>query len=136
MSDTLTVAGEEIPYTEGMTSTELFASDPTTVAVWINGASCDLHRELQPGDVVEPISISSDDFAAFSLLDATFTSNDFGNSNQGATAWGSKVTTRWSRLEQAGQVARWHSLWSTGWKTLYAFRRDVNSLCLVRRQRL
>ena len=61
MSDTLTVAGEEIPYTEGMTSTELFASDPTTVAVWINGASCDLHRELQPGDVVEPISISSEE---------------------------------------------------------------------------
>ncbi|AZU02378.1 threonine--tRNA ligase [Brevibacterium linens] len=60
MADSIDCAGESIPFTEGLTGTEIFSTDRTVVAMWLNGEPADLSRELQAGDRVAPITIDSD----------------------------------------------------------------------------
>nr|WP_217278264.1 threonine--tRNA ligase [Brevibacterium permense] len=43
-----------------MTGTEIFSTDRTVVAMWLNGEPADLSRELQSGDRIAPITIGSD----------------------------------------------------------------------------
>nr|WP_216656909.1 threonine--tRNA ligase [Brevibacterium sp. CT2-23B] len=43
-----------------MTGTEIFSTDRTVVAMWLNGEPADLSRELQSGDRIAPITIDSD----------------------------------------------------------------------------
>ncbi|WP_025777863.1 threonine--tRNA ligase [Brevibacterium sp. VCM10] len=60
MADSIDCAGESIPFTEGLTGTEIFSTDRTVVAMWLNGEPADLSRELQAGDRIAPITIDSD----------------------------------------------------------------------------
>ncbi|MGO0602902.1 threonine--tRNA ligase [Brevibacterium linens] len=60
MADSIDCAGESIPFTEGLTGTEIFSTDRTVVAMWLNGEPADLSRELQSGDRIAPITIDSD----------------------------------------------------------------------------
>ena len=60
MADSFDCAGESIPFTEGLTGTEIFSTDRTVVAMWLNGEPADLSRELQAGDRIAPITIDSD----------------------------------------------------------------------------
>ncbi|WP_426936261.1 threonine--tRNA ligase [Brevibacterium sp. LE-L] len=60
MADSIDCAGESIPWKEGLTGTEIFSTDRTVVAMWLNGEPADLSRELQPGDRIAPITIDSE----------------------------------------------------------------------------
>ncbi|UZD60901.1 threonine--tRNA ligase [Brevibacterium sp. JSBI002] len=60
MADSIDCAGESIPWKEGLTGTEIFSTDRTVVAMWLNGEPADLSRELQSGDRIAPITIDSD----------------------------------------------------------------------------
>lgn len=60
MADSIDCAGESIPWKEGLTGTEIFSTDRTVVAMWLNGEPADLSRELQSGDRIAPITIGSD----------------------------------------------------------------------------
>ncbi|SDS62519.1 threonyl-tRNA synthetase [Brevibacterium siliguriense] len=60
MADSIDCAGESIPWKEGLTGTEIFSTDRTVVALWLNGEPADLSRELQSGDRIAPITIDSD----------------------------------------------------------------------------
>lgn len=60
VADSIDCAGESIPFTEGLTGTEIFSTDRTVVAMWLNGEPADLSRELQAGDRIAPITIDSD----------------------------------------------------------------------------
>ena len=60
VADSIDCAGESIPFTEGLTGTEIFSTDRTVVAMWLNGEPADLSRELQSGDRIAPITIDSD----------------------------------------------------------------------------
>ena len=60
MADSIDCAGESIPWTEGMTGTEIFSTDRTVIAMWLNGEPADLSRELNAGDSIAPITIDSD----------------------------------------------------------------------------
>lgn len=67
----ITVNGEkkEVPATS--TGTELFASDKDIIAVRINGKNRDLYTALDDGDVVEPITLVSEDGLAIMRHSAT-----------------------------------------------------------------
>ena len=58
---TVTVAGESRTAGVGTTATELFESDRAVIAARINGRVRDLATALEPGDIVEPVSIDSAD---------------------------------------------------------------------------
>ena len=60
MADSIDCAGESIPWKEGLTGTEIFSSDRTVIAMWLNGEPADLSRELNAGDSIAPITIDSD----------------------------------------------------------------------------
>ena len=60
MAESIDCAGESIPFTEGLTGTEIFSTDRTVVAMWLNGEPADLSRQLQAGDRIAPITIDSD----------------------------------------------------------------------------
>ncbi len=60
MADSIDCADESIPWKEGLTGTEIFSTDRTVVAMWLNGEPADLSRELQSGDRIAPITIDSD----------------------------------------------------------------------------
>ena len=60
MTDSIDCAGESIPWKEGLTGTEIFSSDRTVIAMWLNGEPADLSRELNAGDSIAPITIDSD----------------------------------------------------------------------------
>ena len=60
MADSIDCAGESIPWKEGLTGTEIFSSDRTVIAMWLNGEPADLSRELNAGDAIAPITIDSD----------------------------------------------------------------------------
>jgi threonyl-tRNA synthetase len=60
VADSIDCAGESIPFTEGLTGTEIFSTDRTVVAMWLNGEPADLSRQLQAGDRIAPITIDSD----------------------------------------------------------------------------
>jgi threonyl-tRNA synthetase len=60
VADSIDCAGESIPWKEGLTGTEIFSTDRTVVAMWLNGEPADLSRELQSGDRIAPITIDSD----------------------------------------------------------------------------
>jgi threonyl-tRNA synthetase len=60
VADSIDCAGESIPWKEGLTGTEIFSSDRTVIAMWLNGEPADLSRELNAGDSIAPITIDSD----------------------------------------------------------------------------
>ena len=60
MADSIDCAGESIPWKEGLTGTEIFSSDRTVIAMWLNGEPAELSRELNAGDSIAPITIDSD----------------------------------------------------------------------------
>jgi threonyl-tRNA synthetase len=60
VADSIDCAGESIPWKEGLTGTEIFSSDRTVIAMWLNGEPADLSRELNAGDAIAPITIDSD----------------------------------------------------------------------------
>ncbi|UVI34534.1 threonine--tRNA ligase [Brevibacterium spongiae] len=60
MADSIDCAGESIPWKEGLTGTEIFSTDRTVIAMWLNGEPADLSRQPQPGDSIAPITIDSD----------------------------------------------------------------------------
>ncbi|WP_193069618.1 threonine--tRNA ligase [Brevibacterium aurantiacum] len=59
MADSIDCAGETIPWKQGLTGTEIFSTDRTVVAMWLDGEPVDLSRELAAGDQVTPITIDS-----------------------------------------------------------------------------
>ncbi|MGO2863003.1 MAG: threonine--tRNA ligase [Brevibacterium sp.] len=59
MADSIDCAGESVPWKQGLTGTEIFSTDRTVVAVWLNGEPADLSRELTAGDSISPITIDS-----------------------------------------------------------------------------
>ncbi|WP_309130097.1 threonine--tRNA ligase [Brevibacterium sp.] len=59
MADGIDCAGENIPWKQGLTGTEVFSADRTVIAMWLNGEQADLSRELSPGDSISPITIDS-----------------------------------------------------------------------------
>jgi threonyl-tRNA synthetase len=60
VADSIDCAGESIPWKEGLTGTEIFSSNRTVIAMWLNGEPADLSRELNAGDSIAPITIDSD----------------------------------------------------------------------------
>ncbi|WP_429860923.1 threonine--tRNA ligase [Brevibacterium spongiae] len=60
VADSIDCAGESIPWKEGLTGTEIFSTDRTVIAMWLNGEPADLSRQPQPGDSIAPITIDSD----------------------------------------------------------------------------
>ena len=62
MSDLrITVAGNARQVASGTTAADLFADDRTVVVARVNGELRDLDRPLADGDVVEPVTIDSED---------------------------------------------------------------------------
>ena len=62
MSDLkITVAGDERQVESGTTAGDLFSGDRAIVVARVNGELRDLHRPLSQGDVVEPVTIESDE---------------------------------------------------------------------------
>ncbi|HEU4330848.1 MAG TPA: threonine--tRNA ligase, partial [Lapillicoccus sp.] len=57
----VTVAGDERSVAEGTTAAELFDSDRSVVVARVDGALVDLTHVLHDGDVVEPVTIDSQD---------------------------------------------------------------------------
>jgi threonyl-tRNA synthetase len=57
----ITVAGDPRQVESGTTAADLFGDDRTIVVARVNGELRDLHRPLADGDVVEPVTIDSDD---------------------------------------------------------------------------
>jgi threonyl-tRNA synthetase len=57
----ITVAGDPRQVESGTAAADLFGDDRTIVVARVNGELRDLHRPLADGDVVEPVTIDSDD---------------------------------------------------------------------------
>ena len=58
---TVTVAGSERSVAEQTTAGDLFEGDRSVVVARVNGELRDLFRVLRDGDVVEPVTIDSED---------------------------------------------------------------------------
>ncbi|HUW17015.1 MAG TPA: threonine--tRNA ligase, partial [Actinomycetes bacterium] len=62
MSDlSITVAGDARQVASGTTAADLFADDRSIVVARVNDELRDLAQVLDAGDVVEPVTIDSDD---------------------------------------------------------------------------
>ena len=61
MSDTIHLDGSDIPFEEGMTGAAVYADRPEVIAIRLNGAPADLHRELTAGDSIAPITLADQD---------------------------------------------------------------------------
>ena len=57
----LTVDGQMREVTHGITGTELFADQPTTVVMRVDGRLWDLSRELHGGESVESVDLTEPD---------------------------------------------------------------------------